>query len=455
MKKISFLLILMVLLSFAEPFSLKVNAKTEVTILGAPTKMLAGQSEEYEYNNDTGLCYVDSKGNKHHFTSDAEVESSDPSIVEITQLYSQIDIDAESVGTATITISENGYYGSFTIKVVKYGLFIDHTFPKTMKIDKGSFTNLEQEYMVWANTKKNGFQTAAVFIEDNKLSASNKRISVAEESVAGKKAGKATLTLTVTDRSLKSECPDIYGKKFKCKVTVEEGPRADKTSIVSQAKRSYKGVYYQYARVDIKVATGLPVEYELWCSTKEKGKYKKVDSAKINDPTETVVSYKEGDIYSFDVDYLKPNKKYYFKVRGRYQDEYHSRKWSDFSKPVAYWTAAKPLADSKITFDKSTHKASWKAVKGAKGYTYTIKAVEFLGYNVFGQKVYYIAEQTKVCKKNTVSVPAELLGTTVIGVEDVRPITKHGKYYFVDGSEMSKKMSSFETDSKGEKRVAD
>lgn len=127
---------------------------------------------------------------------------------------------------------------------------------------------------------------------------------------------------------------------------------------------------------------------------------------------------------------LKPNKQYWYKVKTL---GWHSKKWSDFSPAKSYWTSPEKVTGKKLKGNVVT----WKKTKGVLGYIVDVETSEFVGYNIFGDRLYdnntksYFVNTTKyiIKDKNVVNV-------------SIRGYTKHYGRYYTTAGEVSKKKKS-------------
>ena len=241
--------------------------------------------------------------------------------------------------------------------------------------------------------------------------------------------GTATITMKV-----KAEGLEGLTRSFK--ITVQEGPKAQRPTLVSQTTlKEY--VYHNSIVVGMKASSTSNLEYELYRSKSPNKGFKKVT---VNKP----LKLGSAKYYTFE-DYtgLKANTKYYYKVRARYTDSYNSNEWSEFSKVQAYWTAPKPISDKKVKYNKTTRQATIPSVKNVAGYVYTAHGVKKLGYNIFGQGVYVGVEKTLTTSKRIFTVKKVRSDMYASYIADVKPYAKHGKYYYVSGYRLTKKLSSF------------
>ncbi len=444
------LVITVLLLGIPSAIGSQAYADTTASLEIVEYNMVVAQHETYSLR-DVRAIYPDGSLYNFFATKNVEISVSDDTVLQLkhnenSDLFS---IEALAPGKSTLTIANGECTAQLEITVADYGIaVISRGFPEKASVDKGSWLDfgagIDDAIIATINMGEEEEQLLYMEEEDFKLSASNDKVIVDKRGVKGVKKGTVDVTLTITS----DQEPDLYGKTFTCKVTVIEGPKAKPTTVISQSKTAdHAAVFYNHINVGVKY--GDYDEFQIWYSTKKDSGYKKLPIRKCRtvDDFDMVPQF-----YMYEVEKnLKANTKYYFKVRVRYRDEYHNGGWSKYSKPKEYWTAAKPISDSKVKFNKKTRKASWKKTKGAVGYVYTIKAYEILGKNIFGQDVIYIARETKVTKKNNLKTPKKLLSVPVKEVENVKPITKHGKYYFVNGEFMKKKTSAFKVESTGEK----
>lgn len=129
----------------------------------------------------------------------------------------------------------------------------------------------------------------------------------------------------------------------------------------------------------------------------------------------------------------KPNTKYRYKVRYSVDG---GKSFGPFSEAVTFWTAPKRNATG---VKKNGSAVSWSKVSGATGYCAFMESDRFLGYNIFGGKVY----QNTVRGVFTTSRSATR--KWVDGYERVTRVAtyaKHGGYYYADGEDVVKKRSN-------------
>lgn len=125
---------------------------------------------------------------------------------------------------------------------------------------------------------------------------------------------------------------------------------------------------------------------------------------------------------------LKPNKQYWYKVKTL---GWQSTKWSDFSPAKSYWTCPKKVKGDKIKGNLYT----WKKGKKLSGYIVDVYYDVFVGYNIFGQRLYDSYTKSYFVKGTKFKIKQRKFNGA-----NVRGYVKHnGKYYCTDGSVEKKK----------------
>ncbi|MBO5087795.1 MAG: hypothetical protein J6C01_03890 [Lachnospiraceae bacterium] len=224
--------------------------------------------------------------------------------------------------------------------------------------------------------------------------------------VAGKTG---STTVTISDAN--------YSQRLVFNVTVKDYTTTTKIEPQSDA-------YYNKNSVTIEGVGADGCRYEIYRSTSKNGKYKKVkttNSRYFNDKN------------------VKPDKKYYYKVRIQLEK---GAEWGAFSKPVAYWTAPKTLGKKYVEKDVDNKQTiTWKKVKGADGYYIHEYWLEFRGYNIFGKRLYYSYDKTLGTKKRKYTIKHSNYYT---GEVTVIPYAKHNGKYYVHGENLMTSLKSYE-----------
>ncbi len=445
------MMVVMFVLASTETKAAPVYEKTNIK-----SQMMVGQTELYTYVSWT----LDGVRGRFEIKEDSVVTSSNEAVLKTSVYESEgatystcyvLRVEAIAEGTATLSFNYGETTVDFDVQVAGISSAVIEAFPTDKTIDKGSGFALEHMYKVTCGSFSGSF-----WLEECEVTSSNPGVVTVSKSgstltsiyLKGVGAGTATITITVTKEGLQ-------GLSRSFNVTVVEGPVAPIPYIESQVK---KGGYSFSFRIEIgfKVMPG-HIEYEIYRSTSKNKGYKKIGSVTLEEDVGlkgyysiggTGMAYEEGKLYGYD-EYntsgkaLKPNKQYYFKIRARYMDSYNSNEWSDFSKPQGYWTAPAPIKDKKVKFNMKTRKATVPKVKNIAGYIYTVFSAERQGYNIFGQPVYYSQELTRTTKKRIFTVAKLKYGMKPLGVRDVVPYAKHGKYYYAHGYDIVKKVSKY------------
>ena len=243
----------------------------------------------------------------------------------------------------------------------------------------------------------------------------------------------------------------LAGKRFTIQMTVTSKESCPGTTLRSQGKANHSLFYFEN-EIDFKILREASVEYELYRSTSKDSGYKLVKTftgSNHSDFGETYGTVQDGD----NANKLKANTRYYYKIRARYTDPKYDNTWSEFSSPVSYYTAAKPLAKSKYSYSESTHRLKITKVTGAKGYIYRLRACDFIGYNVFGQSVMFSEEQNLYTSKTNFITKKKVQNHTAYTVNWVIPVTKHGDYYYANGYKPVKKTSAYKSEVETDKRA--
>ena len=170
--------------------------------------------------------------------------------------------------------------------------------------------------------------------------------------------------------------------------------------------------------IDTKSTYGVK-KVRLYRKSSKNGKYKLV---------KTVYDGSDLDIINITDKGLKPNKKYWYKIKTL---GWWSNVWSDYSPAKTYWTCPKDVKGKK----RRGNILTWKRSKGVSGYIVDVEYDKFVGYNIFGQGLIdtytksYFVKGTKYILKNR-----------NIKVVSIRGYSKHnGKYYCTDGDVVKKK----------------
>ena len=392
------------------------------------------------------------------------VTSSDPNVLNVVMEALKYDpseywikAKALSPGTAAVNFAwTDGTVVETTVQVVDCSQldfggqsFVD------CQLNKGSTKTLPYEYKAVLGERYVG----GFFVNETTVTSSNEKVvKVYQDNNDGyfgscylKAVGPGTAVITLTvDKDEKGEFNGVT-KSFQ--VTVKQGPKATAPVLCNQAA---SGAHLMYNRLDVVYKLkNQNATYEIWRSTSPKKNFKKVGTIHVK---EDVVlkgyfkvpgfagAWEAGSKVTFD-DYkkkfrLKANTKYYYKMRVKYTDAYYDNSWSKWSKVQVYWTPPQPLADSKIKFNKSSRIVKIPKVKNVSGYIYTAGAIEKLGYNVFGQGVYYTADKTTTTQKRSFKV-GYVEGMKPCEVTNVIPYKKHGQYYYAHGYKPVKKLTRY------------
>lgn len=239
--------------------------------------------------------------------------------------------------------------------------------------------------------------------------------------------GIGTANLTATD---------IYGKTATCLVIVEQSPMVENPSLEKQMF-----AYSNKCELMIDAMDGDDYEYDakaryqVWRS-KNGGSYKLVKTLKHN--TDSL-----GSLFDYTDKGLKPNTKYNYKVAYSIDG---GKSWGPKSKAQTYWTSPKCYASGVKT---NSSKVTWKKVKGASGYCVFLRSNKFLGYNIFGNKVYYYQQRT--CYTAGKNLTRRYNTNYKEGYEKVQCVVtyaKHGGKYYADGELVRKKKTKIYEDYK-------
>lgn len=371
------------------------------------------------------------------------VISSNPEVISIDDVKGYvIKLTAKSAGKTTLSGTDiDGVKYKLDITAVPEGELIvgysvtnkDYILESEFEIKKG----YSEDYgLLHLSMAVDGKIEKAICSDYSYTSSNENAIVIKNHYLLTNNPGKSTITLKIDRCSNKN----FIGKTFTFDMTVTATPPCPGTKMVSQGKAGHY-CSYKYLEASFYVIKG-EVEYEVYMSNSKKGEYKLV-STKSATASETSVLIHIGDMISVSTYDVKPDTKYYFKVRARYTDSFSDNSFSKFSEPVEYWTAAAEITE-KISFSSSSRKGSWPAHKGAKGYFYQLGASHFEGYNIFGQRVYYTESQQYISKKNTITAPKKISALAPASLGKIYPITKHGKYYYLNGQKLCKSMKSFE-----------
>ncbi len=450
-----------VVMFFAAAAVLAMVSFLKMDVMAAPayeeinveSQMMQGAEESY-----TSIRWTaDGKRNSESVNEYTKAESSNPSVLkvyaeEVTGKYSygasysfwRLRLEAVRPGTAEVTVQFKKNTVSFAVEVIGRSQAVIEKFPGNMTINKGSSFWFERDYKILC-----GSYYDYIWLRECEVTSSNPNVvrvvagkpseTLRQIYIQGMDSGTATITFTVTKEGL------LNGLSGSFQVTVKEGPKASAPVIASQTSFQPM-VFSDRMFVGIKLLGG-NMEYEVYRSTSQNKGYKKIGSF-IKENGEA------GRLYEYDdlSKNLKANKKYYYKVRARHRDFYYSEEWSEFSAVKEYWTAPKMIEDKKVKYNKKTKTVTIPKVKNISGYIYTPHGVRKLGYNIFGQPVYWGCERTATSTKRIFKVKA-FARTPVVYVADVRPYAKHNKYYYAEGYKLTKKLSSFKKAEDGHKFV--
>lgn len=326
-------------------------------------------------------------------------------------------------------------------------------FPGDRNLNKGDTVYFDKSYNATIGEKFSDFITTdehfAITSSDTNVVKVLKGDSnlFADQYLKAVGPGSATITMTVINK----EGP-INGIARSFNINVTQGAKATAPTLMTQVNAKYS-VYYNRINIAYKVKDQ-NATYEVWRSTSPKKNFKKVGTIKVKKSSingymdvPSWGSMEPGSRTYFD-DFskkhpVKANTKYYYKMRVKYTDEYFDNSWSNWSKVQAYWTSPKPIADKQVKFNKSTKKVTLpKQNKKMTGYIYTVSGVKFLGYNIFGGRVYYSANSTRHTTKRIFKV-TNVEGMRPSNVDTVIPYMKHGKYYYAHGYDLVKNLNKY------------
>lgn len=130
---------------------------------------------------------------------------------------------------------------------------------------------------------------------------------------------------------------------------------------------------------------------------------------------------------------VKPNHKYWYKVQTIAWD---SEEWSEESEPEVFWTLPKWKS---FRVKRKGNNVSWRKMKGATGYVVTETYDKFVGYNIFGQRLYDCYRKTYFTKKNKYKIKNRNYYKNSISVSVGCYVKHDGKYYCNDGDIYSSK----------------
>lgn len=225
----------------------------------------------------------------------------------------------------------------------------------------------------------------------------------------------------------------------KPKLTSKQGEAFDNRIVLdlSKAKGLGSGVF------DAKKKEDYIDEVEIWRATSKSGKYKRIGSVFAD-------KYIGFAAREFVDKKLRPNKKYWYKIRVHYdvypEGDWNYTDWGPFSKPVSYWTA--PSHKVKFLSGKRGF-VRWKKVKGVKGYVVTERCTERAQRRVY---LYdkrwritsgYVTTTKKMVVRNAkwkMSAYDKKRGMKVVGVS---PYVKHGKYYYAHGQKVVRSVNKY------------
>lgn len=357
------------------------------------------------------------------------------------------------VGTVRIVYSKNNNpnltaIAEAQITVIGQDQAVIADFPGDRNLNKGDTILFDRSYNATIGEKFSDFINTD---EHFAITSSNPAVvevrrddslQFADQYLKAVGPGSATITMTVVNK----EGP-INGISKSFNVNVTQGAKATAPVLTTQVAAKYS-VYYNRIHIAYKIKDQ-NATYEVWRSTSPNKNFKKVGTIKVQKSSingymdvPSWGSMEPGSKAYFD-DFskkypVKANTKYYYKMRVKYTDEYFDNSWSKWSKVQAYWTSPKPIADKKVKYNRNTRKVTFpKQNIKMTGYIYTASGVKFLGYNIFGGKVYYSANSTRFSTKRTFKV-ANVEGMKPSNVDTVIPYVKHGKYYYAHGYDLVK-----------------
>lgn len=185
-------------------------------------------------------------------------------------------ITAKGVGKATITVtSRNGKKDTVKVTVTKDAIKMKKiSIPSKESLFEGDTVKLEVE-VTPVNTTN----------QKVKWTSSNEEVATVSSKgvVTGKKAGKATITVTAQDGTKKSD---------KCVITVKELSKVDDLKVSSKSKKTVEITWKEVEDAD---------GYNIYMADSKNGKYQKIGSTKAG-------------VTTFTKKKLTSKKKYYFKV---------------------------------------------------------------------------------------------------------------------------------------------
>ena len=330
---------------------------------------------------------------------------------EVDRYNGSIYIEAKKAGTSIIKVTDKyGHTDSLNVTVVDDDAArFRKAWPSQITLEEGETWYSLDSFLTGCRSSNTKVATA--------------KHDICTIDIKAKKRGKTTVTVESKFGTTAKIKVNVIGCRLKARVSQNylggrvSSKENDLTVLIKGTRKMADGDTWGRAK------------WQLYRSTSKNGKYILVGSG-----WEDEYLYPGYECDAIDKN-LKPNKKYWYKVRASRD----GKNWGVMSTPKAFWTAVKNPAKVKLSGDKIT----WSKVKGAKGYAAGIKWSWLRGYNIFGKPLFGHATKWKNAgKKRKISANYGRDYADWRTSFTAVAYTKHDGYYYIDGCSKSKNLKS-------------